>query len=113
MKFIIDRASIYDGPPCKGATKESCQRTEYNSNPAYPHPERMLEWNNSGYNHRMEGRYHVREVDDERWWIEVSTLAELLSMVDPENDGIIVSANNSSRYTDNSLTITIYDSYVE
>ncbi len=108
MKFIIDRAECYEGPPLVGAVKESARAINKRWNTSLGEVE---EWVRDGHNHRMEGKYSVKDVDRERWWIDVDTLEGLLDLMDASGHPIVV--ERDTNFTDAPMKITIYDGYLE
>ena len=107
MKFIICRASNYYDSPWEGAVKEPCRRTEH----LWLKEHEREAWWAEGYNPRFEEPYAVRDVDCERWWINVEGLADLLNIIEQSGHGVVVDRDKG--YVDNPLVITIYDSYLE
>ena len=108
MKFIITRASGYEDSPWAGAIKETARRTEHQFSASTFFPK---DWKASGYDHRIEGAYAARDVDAERWWINVDTLEELVAMIETAGHGLVVDRNKE--YVDKPLEVTIYDGYLE
>lgn len=68
-------------------------------------------WISSGYNHREENGYIVRDCETEKsvWEVEVDSLNDIISLFKKYGDIIIM----GSTYSEYDFTIEIYDEYRE
>jgi len=104
MRFKIYRTSIHDleaQPHQKAFRAKTIVRDEVRKDWDGGTRE---EWRENGFNHRTEGDFLVRDLEVERWFIEINSLEELITFAKEVNqEGIIF----------NDETIEIYDSYRE
>ncbi len=102
MKFLVTKTSDYRGlnRPCEGAKLES-----------FTHIDRIYskytgdKWFKEGKNHSVDGEYTIREVDVQKWFIEVQSFEDLITL--QEKYGRIIIDK------DPVLSIEIYDDWRE
>lgn len=107
MLFRISRTSICEGKPCDEAISMTTVRIDERGvdDPAKIrayYGENTDWWYSNGRNHRVENGHIKRDFDDEAWYVEISSLDELMKFIDKY--GCIVVSLSS---------IEIYDDYRE
>lgn len=113
MKFIVKRTSIWqdDVQPCPESILEPTTRIDertVDDPKKIPAGDMTEEWYATGKNHRVENGHIKRNFDDQRWFIEIKDLADLLLFQCKYGDLII-----RDSYDNDYKTIEIYDGYRE
>lgn len=115
MKFLVTRTSQWgdDVSPCPEARQETYTRIDERTtnDPAKvgAHLGEVDWWYGAGRNHRVERGCIKRDIDDTGWFVELSTLDELMAFVARHGELVI------GPYYANPdiIRIEIYDSYRE
>ena len=116
MKCLVTRTSLQgddDVPPCPEARRENYTRIDERTtdDPAKvgAHHGESDWWYSAGRNHRVERGCIKRDIDDTGWFVELSTLDELMAFVARHGELVI-----GPYYANPAITrIEIYDSYRE
>lgn len=116
MKFIISRTSLWNDeePPCEEAVREKSVKTDTRTVDA---PEKVPAkfgedpnwWYSEGFNHRIVNGQIKRDFEHLEWFVELSSLEDLLKFKDKHGDLII----RESFDNDSFPQIEIYDNYRE
>lgn len=114
MKFEITRTSIFCGEetaPCDGARREKYLRVDRRTvDDPMKNPYIGESWYLKGKNHRIEDGQIARDLDCERWVIDIDDLSQLCDFLREHGD-LVVSVNYDSNPP--CMSIEIYDSYRE
>ncbi len=116
MKFIVTRVSLYGDEEiksCSNAIKEKIIytdiRTVSKSEDVPAYKGRSDWWYKEGANHRLIDNNIARDLEKEEWFIEISSLEELMNFIEDVGKIII---RNHFKYT-SFKEIKIYDDYIE
>lgn len=116
MKYLINRVSCYDKPPCEEAKEEIYIRIDIR-NCDCPSKIHMFNgnkkladkyWFNDGFNHRVENSQIKRDLEDKDWFIELNSIEEINKFVKKYGDIVIKPPSDSIFYK-----LEIYDDYRE
>jgi len=113
MKFLVKRTSEYRNKrkPCEEAWKEQCVFTEERvcDDPSKLSLCQKELWYQQGTNHRVEDGRIKRDFIEDRWFVSINSLEDLLSFSDKYGKIIL------SRFVEdpNIWEIEIYDDYRE
>lgn len=114
VKFLISRTSEWgDNQPHKNAYRDSFtlvdERVIDNPN-KFKHKKDREGWYNRGSNHRVENGHIKRDFQDEGWFIDISSLEDILKFKKEVDENIII---KNSWVNKEILEIEIYDNYRE
>ena len=113
MRFMITRTSENRHRcPHPSARKEKFIRIDERTVDDPSMLPALVDWYSSGTNHRVEDGHIKRDFEDEGWFIDVSTLEDLLRLVDEMGSPVMVDCdcdwNNPTIWS-----LEIYDGYRE
>lgn len=109
MIFQIGRTSSKI-PPCDEAFPFTFTHTDkYEERQFLDNSYFARNWENVGYNHRLENGYRLRDVDTQDWAVEIESLKDLFALYEKYGELII----RHSYVADGTKCIEIYDSYRE
>lgn len=117
MKFIVTRSSSWDDvqKPCEGAIREKyivvdTRGTSKPENIPLSPGQSTNWWYEDGTNHRVENGCIARDFEGEGWFIEISSLEELIKFQETVYNSIILSDYSLNHKI---KEIEIYDDYRE
>lgn len=111
MKFLVSRTSIWDDEksPYEKAYKDKYIRVDTRT---VDDPKKLKikeDWYSEGENHRVENGYIKRDFESTAWFVDISTLEDLIKLKNEVGDLVIQSSFQNEDLTE----IEIYDGYRE
>lgn len=113
MRFIISRTSQWDGEPHNKAYQDKFIRVDtrvVDCPSKLNHRVDRENWYEKGTNHRVENGCIKRDFIGKNWFIDISSLEELLEFKEEVGEDIVI---QNSWENEELLEIEIYDTYRE
>lgn len=117
MIFKVTRTSLFDEKeePCPQCRKEQVIDVDERT---VDHPSKLLgdgvvDWFQRGENHRIENGHIRRDFDGVGWFIEISSLDQLLDFIKKNKEEIVMSVLDPPASNGAVAELEIYDKYRE
>jgi hypothetical protein len=112
MKFKVERTSLFNGDekPCENAFKEKYTRVDERTIDDPSKNEYTKNWYENGTNHRVENGHIKRDFVEEGWFMEISTLGELMQFIKDNGEDVVI---GELFHNQSIIKIEIYDDYRE